>query len=350
VLGTSVLLTLVIACANVAILMIAQWTAREHEIAIRAAIGASRGRVVRTLVTESVVIAIASGVLGVGATIVLQTWVVSRAPSTVFFDLSVDPRVFLQAAIVTVMSGLAAGLAPALYETRRLQTNPLRSMAGSDRVRQRWRQSLVVLEIMVTVALLVETAALVDGYQRASRAALGFDTHSLLIVRVENPSGVPADAVANALMRLPGAAAAAATASVPYATFGSQSRVATDGSASGAIVAEQTSISDTFFSTLGIPLRAGRPFARSDAQGSRVAIINETMARRLFEGESPLGRHIWVGGVPYDIVGIAADYSNNPLRYPDVDPKVFLPLAAGPAAPRAQVCTTPVSHRPASRA
>jgi len=172
-LGTAVLLTLLIACANVAILMIAQWTAREHEIAIRASLGASRGRIVRALLTESVLVAMAGGALGVCATLALQGILIHRTGGGMFFDFSIDPAVFVQSAIVTLATGIIVGVAPALTETRRLHANPLSAIAGSDRVQQRWRHALVVLEITVTVALLVETGAMVDrdaGRHGAARA------------------------------------------------------------------------------------------------------------------------------------------------------------------------------------
>ncbi len=157
-LAVSVVLTLLIACANVAVLMIAQWTAREHEVAIRAAIGASRGRIVRALLTESVVIAVAGGLVGIAAALVLRGFVIRNGGDVAFYDLSLDPRVFITTALIAVLAGVAAGLAPALYETRRLHGNPLRSMGVADRVRQRWRHALVVFEITVTIALLVQTA------------------------------------------------------------------------------------------------------------------------------------------------------------------------------------------------
>src|SRR5204863_3116771 len=167
-LGASVLLTLLIACANVAILMIAQWTAREHEIAIRASIGATRARIIRALLTESVFVACAGGVVGLAATLGLRAWVLARAAVSDgrFLDFAIDPVIFVQCLVLTVLTGIVAGVGPAVYETRRLHVNPLRTMTASDRVRQRWRHALVVAEIVVTISLFVETAALVDGYHR----------------------------------------------------------------------------------------------------------------------------------------------------------------------------------------
>ena len=153
ILGASVLLTLLIACANVAILMIAQWTAREHEIAIRASIGASRTRIVRALLTESVLVASLGGFAGVGATLALRAVVLWRAGGGGdgrFLVFTIDPVIFVQCAAITALTGLAAGIAPALYETRRLHTNPLRTLAAFDRVRQRWRYAPVLPPIHIS--------------------------------------------------------------------------------------------------------------------------------------------------------------------------------------------------------
>ena len=331
-LATSVLLTLLIACANVAILMIAQWTAREHEIAIRASIGASRGRIVRSLLTESVLVAVVGGLLGVAFTFALRGWIVRSGGDVGFFDLSIDNAVLAQTALITLLTGIVAGIAPALYETRRLHVNPLRTLAGSDRVRQRWRSALVVFEITVTVALLVETAAMIDGYLRSTRANMGYDTTRLLSARVENPAGVPADDVVRILDQMPGVAAAAAGTIVPYGASGERVRVSLDATGSNAVVTERGAISAEFFATLGVPLRAGRPFSTHD-EGA-LAIVSETLARRLFQGRDPLGARIWIGDTAYDLVGVVADYATNPLRTEQREPRVYVPLPARSAALR----------------
>jgi predicted permease len=322
-LGICVLLTLLIACANVAILIIAQWTAREHEIAIRASIGASRSRIIRALLTESVLIAACGGLLGVAATIGLRAWVASLGGESRFLNLSIDPRVFVQAAIITLMTGILAGIAPALYETRRLHANPLRAIAGSDRVRQRWRSALVVLEITVTVALLVVTSSMVDGYLHARRAQLGYDTRPLLIASVENPAGVPTRDVLEVLKRTPGVAAASAATSVPYAA-GRRLRVSIDAAGANPIVADSGSIGQDYFTTLGVSIRAGRAFTAGEAGAA--AIVNESLARQLFPDRDAMGNRIWIDSAPYDVVGIVANYSTNAFRIREFVPKIFLPL------------------------
>jgi hypothetical protein len=320
-------LTALIACANVAILMIAQWTAREHEIAIRASLGASRGRIVRALLAESMVIAMGGGMLGVCATFALRGLLVRRtAVDLTFFDLSIDPPVLLQSAAVTLLAGIVSGLAPALYESRRLQANPLSAIGNADRVRQRWRHALVVLEITVTIALLVVTSAMIGGYQRTMRAEMGFHTRPLMSARVENPRGVPTVRVLDVLSRVSGVAAVAASTSIPYTAVGPVQRVAADGTGSHAVMAERAAISAGFFSAIDVPLRAGHAFTHQDSASTHSAIVNETLARRLFEGRDPVGGRIWIAQTAYEIVGVVADYSNHPFQFEQFNPKIFLPL------------------------
>jgi putative ABC transport system permease protein len=329
VLAVAVLLTLLIACANVAVLMIAQWTAREHEIAIRASIGASRGRIVQALLTESVVIAGLGGALGTATAALFRAWIIRTGGGNGFYDLSIDPQIFVATVLITVLTGVTAGLAPALYETRRLQTNPLRAMAGSDRVRQRWRHALVVFEITVTIALLVQTTSLINGYRRAQQPAMGFSTSPLLTARVENPRGLHASQIVEALRGLPGVANAAAATAMPFGGRGPTERVAAS-SGGDPIAAERAAIDPSFFTTLGVARRSGRPFSAGDTSAGRTAILNEALARRLFGERSPIGATVWIGTTSYDVVGLVSNYSNDPFREPDASPRIFMPLAGEP--------------------
>jgi putative ABC transport system permease protein len=335
VLGISVLLTLLIACANVAILLIAQWTAREHEIAIRASIGAGRGRIVRLLLTESVLIALCGGALGVCVTFALRGWILQQGGSDLaLFDTSIDPRIFIQSALVALVAGLVAGVAPALYETRRLHTNPLRSMGSSDRVRQRLRSGLVVLEITVTIALLVVTAALIDGYRQMTTAERGFATRPLMTARVENPVGVPTAHILETLNRLPGVVVAAASTSVPFGADGPQVSVAADAAGANAVTAERAAITPDFFTALDVSIRAGRPFSHQDSATARIAVVNDALAKKLFPGRDAVGGQIWIANASYDVVGVVTNYLNNPMRRREFDPKVFvlMPIGSNDAA------------------
>lgn len=338
VLGVSVLLTLLIACANVAILMIAQWTAREREIAVRASIGAGRGRIVQMLLTESIVVAVWGGALGALATFALRSWILHAVPATVqFFDLRIDAGVLASTAAIAFCSGAAAGLAPALYQTRRLQVNPLRAMNASEAVRQRWRHALVVLEIAVTVALLVETSALVSGYFRARGAALGYAPRPLLTASVERPGGVPVRDVLALVSQIPGVATAAVSTSIPFGARGTQQRVSAEASDSSIVTAEQGHITPGFFTALGVPLQTGRTFTDADSDSTSTAIVNATLARTLYEGRGALGAHLWMDGRPYDIVGVVSDYASSSLRAGIPEPRVFVPLNPAADVTRAQV-------------
>ena len=327
VLGTAVLLTLLIACANVAILMFAQWTAREHEIAIRASIGATRGRIVRSLLTESVLAAVCSGILGVCVTFALRGWIVRNGGNISLFDLSIDMRILWQTTVIALVTGVAAGVAPALYETRRLHTNPLRTIATSDRTRQRWRHTLVVFEIAVTIALLVVTATMIDGYWRTSRGQMGFRTGPLLTLGVDNRSGVRTKQVVDALTSIPGVAAASASTQIPTAAGGTRQPVAAQATGGEPVTARHGEIGQGFFATLGVPMRAGRAFSADDSRAGRAAIVNETLARQLFQDRDPVGARLWIANVPHDIVGVVADYASSPLHGAIPEPRVFVPMA-----------------------
>jgi predicted permease len=330
--GAAVLLTLLIACANVAILMFARWTAREQEMAIRASLGATRGRGVRLLLTESLVLAGAGGVLGVTVTFMLRGLLVRNVPGAADVDLSLNWSILLQAAVVTLLTGILSGIAPALYETRRLQLNPLRLIAASDRIRQRWRHALVVLEITVTVALLVVAGSQIDAYRRTLASDVGFDTAPLLITRVENAAGVQTAAVVDLLSALPGVSEAAAGTAVPMASSGPLERVATDGGGSNAVTAERAQVSAAYFAALDVPIRAGRPFAARDMSAeARILIINERLAERLGRDGTPVGGSLWIENTPYEIVGIVPSYSASPLSRPSA--RFYLPLSDGGSKP-----------------
>lgn len=333
--GVAVFLTLLIACANVAILMFARWTGREREMAIRSSLGAGRGRIVQLLLTESVILALCGGALGVCATLALRGLLIRSMRGAASFDLSIDAVILLQSAAVTIATGVLAGIAPALYETRRLQTNPLRLIATSDRARQRWRHALVVLEISVTVALMVVAAGQVDAARRMLTSDLGFPTASLMTARVEHPGGVDVARVLDLIGTIPGVHRAAAGTALPLAAGAGSERVSA-APGSPAVPAERVSITPSYFTTLDVPLRAGRAFTDADAQGPpRVAIINETLARQLWGERGAPRDRVNAGGIAYQVVGIVANYASIPLRGPV--PRYYLPFPSEPAPTRLQV-------------
>ncbi len=253
-LGAAVLFTVLIACTNVAILMIAQWTAREHEIAIRAAIGADRWRIIRVLVTESLIIAVAGGLLGVAVTFVLRGLAVHNIGEFANFNLAVRPSVLIAVAVLTFAAGIIPGLAPALRQARRCDNNPFMRLRASDRERERWRHVMVGFEIAVTVALLVVVGTILSATERSMNQDLGFRTEPLIVARVQNPAGVDIDSVLRRLKGVPGVASAAASLSIPMGASGQDRTVTGDGDSPRVAKAEQALIGAGFFETLDVPL------------------------------------------------------------------------------------------------
>jgi putative ABC transport system permease protein len=328
VLATAVLLTLLIACANVAILMIAQWTRREAETAVRAALGASRPRLIRGMVAESVLLAACAGALGIGGTYLIRAVMLRGGDATTFLDFSIHPGVLIKTIAITLSAGIIAGLGPALLETRRLQIDPLRSMAAADRVRQRWSHALVAVEITFTLALLVVTTSMISGLQNSRGTDIGFDLNPLVTASVQSSSGVPTAQLVEAIARVPGVSAISPATSIPLNVGGRRQAVSATATGTNAVQAERISIAPDFFSILGVPMRAGRAFTRLDTPQIRAAIVSESFARQVFGDASAIGRQVWMDKTAYDIVGVVADYNSVPVESRLAAPKVFLPLPA----------------------
>ncbi len=334
-LTAAVQLTLLIACTNVAVLMMAQWTSREHEIAIRASLGGARGRIVRSLLTESTLIAVAGGLLGVAVTYALRGVAIRNIPTADMHDMSIDWVILVQSGLVTLAAGLLTGVAPALYETRRLHVNPLSAIRGSDRIRQRWRHALVVFEIAVTVALLVATGAMLASYGKSLNDSPGFDTRPIFSAFVDQSNGIVPAPVLDRLRSLPGVAAAEVTTTVPFLAAGQERQVSSAASMSMPIPARGGAVGPSYFATLGVPMRAGRAFGDADsANAEPVAIVNEVLAAQCWPGDalqSLLGRQIWIDGSARTVVGVVTAYSMTAIQPPR--PSVFTPFAQLPASP-----------------
>jgi putative ABC transport system permease protein len=327
-LGASVFLTLSIACTNVAILVIAQWTAREHEIAIRASLGASRGRVVRTLLMESMLMAALGGGLGICVTLVLAG-VLSHGDGASMFTFSIDPWILLQAMVVTVLAGIVTGLAPALYETRRAQRNPSQLPMSSDRVRQRWRHALVVFEIAVTIALLVVVTATVSSYRRMLTADVGYDTHSLIMARANVRKGVSIHQMLDAIRATPGVVAVSPASAVPPGSGSAVRPVAADARSSERLACDFSLVGADYFDALGVRVLMGRGVSVADvSSGASVAVVNQELVTRVWprpeEQADAIGRFISIDDVRHQIIGVVPNFKGMALS-PD-RPAVYVPL------------------------
>ena len=338
---------LLVACANVMGMLLARGAARRREIGVRLAVGASRGRLVRQLLAESLVLSC----LGAGAGLAL-TWGLLRTlalaelsigPFSLTFEFVLDARAFLFTAALAAGSGVAAGLVPALRATR---PNLVRDMNGSVAVARasgrRWvlRDALVALQLAVTVPLLVLAGLLARGAAGAIGVSPGFDPDGVAVVGVDVVAmGYDLDGtdgfLRTAIERvesMPGVEAASLASTVPLDAMNNPRNVLVSGlhgpGDRGARV-DSVVVSADYFATLGVPLLQGRTFTTADTlESRRVAIVSGAMARRFWPAETAVGRRFRLGtwdGPDYEVVGVSADYQ---VRAESEEPTAYLHLAA----------------------
>lgn len=340
-----VALVLLTACANVASMLLARASARQREIGIRLAIGATRGRLVRQLATEAAALA----VIGAAAGVVLA-WGLLRIVETIrlpipiplVFDLRVDGRVLLFTSTVTAAAALAAGLVPALRASRPDLTADLRGDAiVAQRAGRRWtlRDGLVTAQMAVTALLLVVAALLTRSLIASEAANVGFQADRLAVVSVNTNmvrytsarSRQFFDEALARVRRIPGVQSAALVTRVPFSVNGNTWDIWVPGrhrAGQSGDTTEVTSVSPDYFETIGVPILEGRGFTDADTPDTpRVAIVNETMARRYWPGASAVGKTVRARGADgpeYQIVGVVADYKVTSVGGP---PTPFLHLA-----------------------
>jgi predicted permease len=322
-------LVLLAACTNLAGLMLARVTDRRREIAIRFSIGAGRGRVVRQLLTESVMLAAAGGVAGCALAVVLcrllSRW---RAPIDfpVQFEIQPDWTVFLFAALVSVITGILFGLLPALRLSRTDVNAVLKGDTGiavfKKKLRLSFRDVLVIGEIGLCFVIVFGSVLSLRGLQRAVTMQIGFQPEGIITAGFD--LGLPGineaqgrsfqERVLEAVKALPGVASAAYANSLPLSidqsTTGVQAADKPVQNGRNAIGATFYVISPGLLSTLEIPLLNGRDFTRHDDQHSRpVAIVNQTFARIVMRTENPVGKTFRsaYGGPQIEVVGLVRD-------------------------------------------
>jgi putative ABC transport system permease protein len=325
-------LVLLIACANVANLMLTRAAAREREMAIRAALGAGRGRIVRQLLTESVVVALLGAAMGLLlATAGIEALRSARAELIPrFAEVRMDPWVLAFTVGLAVVTGLLFGLAPAVQLKRRALSGALRSggrgMAGASGAR-RLRSALVLSEVALALMLLVGAGLLIRSFNRLQQVDVGFDPKGVLTAQVALPAAQYAEEaqqrafferLLEGLSSAPGVQSAALVSNVPLSGSAGYWSFEIEGvpdPAPGSIVDTQPfTATPEYFGTMRIPLLAGRMFSSQDhAEAPPVAIINREMARRYWEDRSPIGARITYGN-PADtatqwmtIVGVVGD-------------------------------------------
>jgi predicted permease len=321
-------LVLVIACANLANMLLARATVRSREMAIRLAIGAGRGRIIRQLLTESGVLALAGGLLG----LLLARWSVALLvafqpplPIALSFDVRPDWRVFLFALFTSLLTGAIFGLVPALQSTRTDLVTALKvDVAAGGRGRFGLRKALVVAEVAVCFVLLVAAGLLARSFAAARVADVGFNTHGLAVTTVDlamhrystaRGTEFYRDALAR-LRTLPGVTSAALAERLPFSPNVHAQRFFVDGRGYAAddrgATIDVTRVSDDYFETMGVRLLQGRDFDERDTPASPgVVIVNDMMARRYWPGESAIGKRIRiraVDGPAFEVIGVATDH------------------------------------------
>jgi putative ABC transport system permease protein len=329
-----VTLVLFIACSNVANLLLARAARRRRELAVRVAIGAGRGRIVRQLLTESVMLALASVPLGLTLAVIGTRLIAAQIPPDdvpYYIQWRVDFRSLVYAITVASTTALIFGLAPAIQATRRELQEGLREGArGNTGSRALVRNGLVVAQVSLALVALVGALLFVRSFRNMDSYELGFDTNSALTLRFYmtgdryQPRGAKQRQVEDILRRveaLPGVEAAFASNWIPISGGGGGGPIEVEGRAGEERNRPQVSlvgVTPNVHRVLAMRVRRGRDFTDSDANRD-VAVVNETMARRVWPGEDPIGRRfrLWSPGTAADpddperrwltVIGVTSD-------------------------------------------
>ena len=345
-LSVAVGLVLLIACVNLANLLLVRGAMRGRELAVRAALGAGRARLVRQLCTESLVLAAIGGALGLGVAVLARQALVSLVPPAVrqVQAIRIDGLVVAFTAALAIGSGLLFGLAPAVSSVRRNLMTALRTGTRSGAAAGKARSGLVVAELALSVTLLVGAGLLLRSFVAMQRLDLGFRTEGLVTANVLFPRARYAEAeraaaaIEDLLTRLRGAPAVAAAEAVdqPPLLFAGDQDIDVEAPGESRPEGGQSvwyrTVSPGYLSLLGFRVLEGRLFADTDRPGAApVAIVNEAAARRYWHGKSPLGRTLRSGGggVEATVVGVVANGRPDGPRQP-VKPELFLPLGQFP--------------------
>lgn len=303
---------LLIACANVAALLVSRGESRRRELAVRTALGAGRGRVVRQLLTESVVLGLAGGALGIGLAYAgaraLMPLVVDSVPSIMAGKISLDRTALVFTFFVSVGAGLLFGIAPALRASTQEPVDELREggrSGTSGRARQRLRSGLVVAEVALSLVLLIGAGLMIQSFQKLQHVDKGFVADNIFTARVSLPrirydGKEPAwrffASFLERVQALPGVKTASMTQIVPLQGNSWEQGIVPEGTPREPENIQSVlfyMVSPDHFATLGIPLVRGRFFSEQDREGAQlVCVIDETMAEKFWPGEDPIGKRV----------------------------------------------------------
>lgn len=331
---------LLVACANLAGLSLARGAARQHELAIRAALGSGRWRLIRQSLIESLLLALAGGVLGVVLALWLQQGIarlLAGSRGELRYDFSLDGRVLGFALLIVLVTALLAGVLPALRAGRIDPLDGLKSRGVLGLARLRSGRILVVAQIAVSLVLLTGAALFVHSLAKLAQINAGFSTDKLLLFQV-NVAGAAAgaqptqyyDRVQRALAALPGVRSASliefpllsgGSGSGGFDSFSGRARTGQQ-----SINTRRLTVGETFFATVGVPILRGRAFAAEDSESApKVAVVNEAFVRKYLADEDPVGLSFRMWDAEWRIVGVCHDIKYNTLKG-DVPPTTYFPF------------------------
>jgi putative ABC transport system permease protein len=355
---------LLIACVNLANLLLARAASRQREIAIRQALGAGRARLIGQLLTESLLLATISGAAALITVIILKGWLLRLAPADIprLNEVNLSPGVLLFAFAVSIVTGLIFGLTPALQTVRSNQVTNLREGSrgsGSSKHQMKISRSLVASEIALSLVLLIAAGLLLRSFWHLIEVRPGFDPHHVVTAKIwlavpndptKDPYQTPEKRAAfhrEVLTRIRGLAGVEQVAvgsqnSLPMSSVHFQLRFTIESMAADserAPMAEIVGISPDYFPLLKTPLMQGRNFRdEDDSKGQRVAVVNETLARKYWPEGDAVGQHVRFGGVlPQSpniawitIVGVVSDIKSDGLDAASA-PRIYLPVNQSPS-------------------
>lgn len=350
----AVAFVLLIACANVANLLLARATSRQKEIAVRVAMGASRRRIVRQLLTESLLLSIISGIVGLLLAVGGVRLLVALSPDPRMSAVGVNLKILGLTMLISVVTGVLFGLAPSLVASQVDPNKTLKesSLSNSGSTRHRLRRLLAISEIALALVSLVGAGMMIRTFMQMQNGKLGFNTDSVMTMRIATTGNQYTESFRSAtffqqlierLKAIPGTQAVGVTNLLPLSgEFGSSFKIEGGPRPPGEVrEAEYRAISPDYFRAMGIPLQKGRVFTERDSKDAPgVAIVNEVFARRYFPNEDALGKRLHIdtqvelatyGGktIPREIVGVVSEVKNT-LAQSRSKPEMYVPYLQNP--------------------